>query len=99
MKDLADKARNGTIIHWPNGIKAKGEIRSQFHHVIDVAPTVLVAAHVSEAFTLDSPSVHRGFAQEIKMPPTAVGGTFKSSLQKDGLIKFERAQRAGGAVH
>ena len=33
--------RNGTIVHWPNGIKAKGEIRSQFHHVIDVAPTVL----------------------------------------------------------
>ena len=36
--------RNGTIVHWPNGIKAKGEIRSQFHHVIDVAPTVLEAA-------------------------------------------------------
>ncbi len=30
--------RNGTIVHWPNGIKAKGEVRSQFHHVIDVAP-------------------------------------------------------------
>ena len=36
--------RNGTIVHWPKGIKAKGEIRSQFHHVIDVAPTVLEAA-------------------------------------------------------
>jgi arylsulfatase A-like enzyme len=36
--------RNGTIVHWPNGIKAKGEIRSQFCHVIDVAPTVLEAA-------------------------------------------------------
>jgi arylsulfatase len=36
--------RNGTIAHWPKGIKAKGEIRSQFHHVIDVAPTVLEAA-------------------------------------------------------
>ena len=31
--------RNGTIVHWPKGIKAKGEIRNQFHHVIDVAPT------------------------------------------------------------
>ena len=29
--------RNGTIVHWPTGIKAKGEIRDQFHHVIDVA--------------------------------------------------------------
>jgi arylsulfatase A-like enzyme len=36
--------RNGTIVHWPNGFKAKGGIRSQFHHVIDVAPTVLEAA-------------------------------------------------------
>ena len=38
--------RNGTIVHWPNGIKAKGEVRSQFHHVIDVAPTVLEAAGI-----------------------------------------------------
>src|SRR5579871_3564587 len=36
--------RNGTIVHWPNGFKAKGEIRSQFCHVIDVAPTILEAA-------------------------------------------------------
>ena len=36
--------RNGTIVHWPSGIEARGEVRSQFHHVIDVAPTVLEAA-------------------------------------------------------
>jgi arylsulfatase len=36
--------RNGTIVHWPQGIKAKGEIRAQFHHVIDIAPTILEAA-------------------------------------------------------
>ena len=36
--------RNGTIVHWPKGIKAKGEIRSQFSHVIDIAPTILEAA-------------------------------------------------------
>jgi arylsulfatase A-like enzyme len=40
--------RNGMVLHWPNGIKAKGEIRSQFHHVIDVAPTVLEAARLPE---------------------------------------------------
>ena len=38
--------RNGTIVHWPNGFKAKGEVRSQFAHVIDVAPTVLEAAGI-----------------------------------------------------
>lgn len=36
--------RNAAVVHWPNGFKAKGEIRSQFAHVIDVAPTVLEAA-------------------------------------------------------
>ncbi len=40
--------RNGMVMHWPRGIKAKGEIRSQFHHVIDVAPTVLDAAGLPE---------------------------------------------------
>ena len=36
--------RNGMIVHWPPGITAKGELRTQFAHVIDVAPTVLEAA-------------------------------------------------------
>jgi arylsulfatase len=40
--------RNGTIIHWPNTIKGKGELRTQFHHVIDVAPTILEAAGLPE---------------------------------------------------
>lgn len=40
--------RNGTIVHWPNGIESKGELRSQFHHVIDIAPTVLEAAGLTE---------------------------------------------------
>jgi arylsulfatase len=44
--------RNGTIVHWPNGIDAKGEVRSQFHHVIDVSPTVLDAAGLPEPTTV-----------------------------------------------
>jgi len=40
--------RNGMVIHWPNGIRAKDQIRSQFHHVIDVAPTILEAAKLPE---------------------------------------------------
>ena len=50
--------RNGTIIHWPNGIKTKGEVRAHFHHVIDVAPTVLDAAGVPE------PKVVHGVTQK-----------------------------------
>lgn len=40
--------RNGLIVHWPRGIQAKGEVRSQFHHVIDVAPTLLEVAGLPE---------------------------------------------------
>jgi arylsulfatase len=43
----------GTVIHWPKGIKAKGEIRSQFHHVIDVAPTILEAAGLPQPKTVN----------------------------------------------
>ena len=36
--------RNGTVVHWPAGFEAKGEIRTQFSHVIDIAATVLDVA-------------------------------------------------------
>ncbi len=40
--------RNGTVVHWPAGIEARGEIRHQFSHVIDIAATVLDAAGLPE---------------------------------------------------
>ncbi len=36
--------RNPLVVHWPDGIEGKGELRSQWHHVIDVVPTILEAA-------------------------------------------------------
>jgi arylsulfatase A-like enzyme len=45
--------RNGMVIHWPKGFKAKGELRSQWHHVIDVAPTILEAAGLPEPKTVN----------------------------------------------
>ncbi|MDC3402512.1 arylsulfatase [bacterium] len=50
--------RNGTVVHWPNGIEAKGEIREQFHHVVDVVPTIL------EAAGLPHPQFVNGVAQK-----------------------------------
>jgi arylsulfatase A-like enzyme len=38
--------RNGLIVQWLRGIQARGELRHQFHHVIDVAPTFLEVAHL-----------------------------------------------------
>lgn len=40
--------RNPMVIHWPKGIKAKGERRTQFHHTIDVVPTILDACQIPE---------------------------------------------------
>jgi arylsulfatase A-like enzyme len=40
--------RNGMVVHWPKGVKEKGGLRTQFSHVIDVAPTVLEAAGLPE---------------------------------------------------
>jgi arylsulfatase A-like enzyme len=46
--------RNGTIVHWPRGIQANGELRHQFCHVIDVAPTVLEVAGLPEPTMVNS---------------------------------------------
>ena len=40
--------RNGMVVHWPRRIKARGEVRSQWHHVIDIAPTILEATSLPE---------------------------------------------------
>jgi arylsulfatase A-like enzyme len=45
--------RNGTIVHWPKGIKGKGELGSQFHHVIDLAPTILEAAGLPQPISVN----------------------------------------------
>ena len=45
--------RNATAIRWPNGFKAKGEIRQQWHHVIDIVPTILEAAGLPEPYMVN----------------------------------------------
>ena len=49
--------RNGLAVSWPSQIKARSEVRSQFHHVIDVMPTIL------EAVGLPAPLSINGVAQ------------------------------------
>jgi arylsulfatase len=50
--------RNGMVIHWPTGIKSKGETRNQFGHVIDIAPTIY------EVSGIPSPKMVNGIAQD-----------------------------------
>jgi arylsulfatase len=68
--------RNGMVVHWPRGIKAKNEIRSQFGHVIDVAPTVL------QAIGLPEPTVVNGVKQ-IPMEGTSLVYTFEDAQAKE----------------
>jgi len=46
------------VVHWPNGIEAQGEIRGQYHHISDIAPTIMEAAGVSV------PEVYHGVRQQ-----------------------------------
>jgi len=68
--------RNGMVVHWPKGIKAKNEIRSQFGHVIDIAPTVLQAAGLPE------PKVVNGVKQ-IPMAGTSLAYSFEDAKAKE----------------
>ena len=54
--------RNGMAVHWPAGIAAKGEVRDQFHHVIDIAPTILECAGLPQPDIVNgvTAEAHRG---------------------------------------
>lgn len=45
--------RDGMVVRWGNGIAARGEIRHQWHHVIDVLPTILEATGLPEPVSVD----------------------------------------------
>lgn len=79
MKQVASDfggTRNGMVVHWPKGIKARGEIRTQFGHVIDVAPTILEAAGLPEPKVVNS-------TPQIPMEGTSLVYTFDNASAKE----------------
>lgn len=64
--------RNGMIMQWPAGIKAKGEIRSQFGHVIDIAPTIY------EVTKIPAPTMVNGIKQD-PIEGTSLAYTFNNA--------------------
>ena len=76
--------RNGMIIQWPSGIKAKGEIRSQFGHVIDIAPTVY------EITKIPAPNMVNGIQQD-PIEGTSLAYTFDNAdaAEKHTVQYFE----------
>ncbi len=76
--------RNGMIIQWPAGIKVKGELRSQFGHVIDIAPTVY------EVTGIPAPKMVNGIQQD-PIEGTSLAYTFKDAgaAEKHTVQYFE----------
>jgi arylsulfatase A-like enzyme len=68
--------RNGLVVHWPQGIKAKNEVRSQWHHVIDIAPTILEAAGLPEPKSVNG-------TQQTPIQGVSMVYTFADAKAKD----------------
>lgn len=68
--------RNGLAISWPKGIKARGEVRDQFHHVIDIAPTIL------EIIGAEAPAQFNGVSQK-PMEGVSMAYTFDDANAED----------------
>jgi arylsulfatase len=68
--------RNGTIVRWPARIAARGEIRNQFHHVIDIAPTILEVAGLPEPTFVDG-------VQQVPYEGVSLGYTFGDAAAPD----------------
>lgn len=92
--------RNGLVIHWPQRIKAKGEIRSQWHHVIDIAPTILEAAGVPEPKSLTVFQGMTGMTENVFLNTKNQSHTITAEVQipeggANGVI-IAQAGRFGG---
>jgi hypothetical protein len=82
--------RNPLVISWPARIKAKGEIRSQFHHVVDIAPTVL------EAATARAEDRERRGAEAMAGVSMVYTSTIRGGTAPDAVLEI--GNRAGRAT-
>jgi arylsulfatase len=70
------------IVHWPRGVSAKGELRTQPVHVIDVVPTVLELAGIEHG---------RATRQGLNVGTTVVPVSVVKGLELDGVVVVEPA--------
>ncbi|WP_349863764.1 arylsulfatase [Leifsonia sp. WHRI 6310E] len=71
--------RNGTIVHWPNRIAARGEVRNQWHHVIDIAPTILELAGLAQPHTVNG-------VTQVPMHGVSMTYTFDDAAADEGHL-------------
>lgn len=85
--------RNPLVVHWPKGIKAKGELRTQFHHVIDIVPTILQAVGIEQPAIINSvqqapiEGVPMNYSFDKPKEPTTHPTQYFEMLGNRGLIQ------------
>lgn len=85
--------RNGVIIEYPAMIKDKGQIRSQFYHVIDIAPTILELCHVPQPVEVN------GFDQEPMQGVTMVPSFTKADAPETHTTQYFEITGNRGIYH
>ena len=85
--------RNGTIVHWPAGLTDKGATRDQFHHVIDVAPTILEAAGIP------APLYVNGIAQAPLEGVSMVGTLRDATAPETHVVQYFEMMGNRGIYH
>ncbi|MGB0970454.1 MAG: arylsulfatase, partial [Mycobacterium sp.] len=85
--------RNGTVVHWPNGLADKGGLRNQFHHVIDVAPTIL------EAAGLPAPMSVNGITQEPLEGVSMLGSLRDANAPETHEVQYFEMMGNRGIYH
>ena len=82
---LTQGTRNSTIVHWPKGIEEPGGLRSQFTHVIDVAPTILEAAGLPEPAMVNGvqPVTYGGHLHAVHLQRRDESGAPRPAVLRD----------------
>src|SRR5262249_2033104 len=79
------------VIHWPKGIKAKGEVRRQYHHSVDIVPTILEACGIEFPKTLNGheqvplPGVPMNYSFDQADAPTTKQRQYYAMLGTRGM--------------
>ena len=84
--------RNGMAMSWPARIKVKGEIRSQFHHVNDITPTILEAVGVQAPLNSTASSKSRWRASAWSTP------SIMRKLRRDTRLNISRSPQTAASI-
>ena len=83
------------VVHWPNGIKAKGEVRNQYHHISDIAPTIMEAAGLEVPDDLPR---HRAAADGRRVDELLVRRRMRPTARSVSTTRCSATARSGSTA-